>query len=220
MNASRRLLIRRRKVGQVLFNPAAENILASASGDCTIKLWDVGSGKSSLTLKHNDIVQSLSWNATGTMMVTTSRDKKLRFWDARQEKAVHTVAGHSGAKNSRVVWMGEHNRVVTTGFSKMSDRQMALWDVGSPAEPIGGFTVLDSISGVCMPFWGRAQSIYDTIFADELQTMELSACILPVKEMAISDTSSTRMTNSNSYPNTSLEILNEVSLSCQGVEST
>ena len=51
--------------------------------------------------------------------------------------------------------MGEHNRVATTGFSKMSDRQMALWDVGSPAEPIGGFTVLDSISGVCMPFWGR-----------------------------------------------------------------
>jgi coronin-1B/1C/6 len=52
--------------------------------------------------------------------------------------------------------MGEHNRVVTTGFSKMSDRQMALWDVGNPKEPIGGFTVLDSISGVCMPFWGKS----------------------------------------------------------------
>lgn len=101
-------------------------------------------------------MQSLSWNATGTMMVTTSRDKKLRFWDVRQERAAHEVAGHSGAKNSRVVWMGEHNRVATTGFSKMSDRQMALWDVGSPAEPVGGdFTVLDSLSGVCMPFWGR-----------------------------------------------------------------
>ena len=148
------MLIAHRKVGQVLFNPAAENILASASGDYTIKLWDIGTGKSNLTLKHGDIVQSLSWNATGTMLVTTSRDKKLRFWDVRQERAAHEVAGHSGAKNSRVVWMGEHNRVATTGFSKMSDRQMALWDAGSPAEPIGGFTVLDSISGVCMPFWG------------------------------------------------------------------
>jgi coronin-1B/1C/6 len=50
--------------------------------------------------------------------------------------------------------MGEHDRVVTTGFSKMSDRQMALWDIGNPAAgPIGGFTTLDSISGVCMPFW-------------------------------------------------------------------
>ncbi|KAJ5054548.1 uncharacterized protein L3040_000819 [Drepanopeziza brunnea f. sp. 'multigermtubi'] len=142
-----------RKVGQVLFNPAAENILASASGDYTIKLWDVESGKAHLTLKHGDIVQSLSWSANGAMLATTSRDKKLRVWDVRQERPAHEVSGHSGAKNSRVVWMGEHNRLATTGFSKMSDRQMALWDVGAPAEPLGGFTVLDSISGVCMPFW-------------------------------------------------------------------
>ena len=143
-----------RKVGQVLFNPAAENILASASGDYTIKMWDIGTGNSPLTLKHGDIVQSLSWSANGTLLVTTSRDKKLRIWDVRQERAAHEVMGHSGAKNSRAVWMGEHDRVATTGFSKMSDRQMALWDIGNPKEPIGGFTTLDSISGVCMPFWG------------------------------------------------------------------
>ncbi|PQE10765.1 putative coronin protein [Rutstroemia sp. NJR-2017a BBW] len=142
-----------RKVGQVLFNPAASNILASASGDYTIKLWDVGTGKSHLTLKHGDIVQSLSWNANGTLLATTSRDKKLRVWDVRQEKPAYEGPGHTGAKNSRVVWLGEHNRLATTGFSKMSDRQMALWDVGNAREPIGGFTVLDSISGVCMPFW-------------------------------------------------------------------
>lgn len=144
-----------RKVGQVLFNPAAENILASASGDYTIKLWDIGTGKAALTLKHGDIVQSLSWSANGSLMATTSRDKKLRIWDTRQERPAHEGPGHTGAKNSRVVWMGEHNRVATTGFSKMSDRQLALWDVGNAKQPIGGFTSLDSISGVCMPFWGK-----------------------------------------------------------------
>ncbi|KAH8910133.1 DUF1900-domain-containing protein [Coniochaeta sp. PMI_546] len=141
-----------RKVGQVLFNPAAENILASASGDFTIKLWDVGTGQSHLTLKHADIVQSLSWSADGSLMVTTSRDKKLRVWDVRQEKPVHEYPGHEGAKNSRAVWMGEHNRIATTGFSRMSDRQIGLWEPGRK-DPIGGFTMLDSISGVCMPFW-------------------------------------------------------------------
>ncbi|QIX01010.1 hypothetical protein AMS68_006527 [Peltaster fructicola] len=143
-----------RKVGHVLFNPAAENILASSSGDYTIKLWDLEDGQSKLTLKHNDIVQSLSWSADGSMLVTTCRDKKLRFWDVRQQKAAHEVAGHSGAKNSRVVWLGEHDRVATTGFSKMSDRQLGLWDLRNPSAPVGGdFTFLDSISGVCMPFW-------------------------------------------------------------------
>ncbi|KAK7742067.1 Coronin-like protein crn1 [Cytospora paraplurivora] len=141
-----------RKVGQVLFNPAAENILASASGDFSIKLWDVGTGQAPLALQHNDIVQSLSWNASGNLLVTTSRDKKLRVWDVRQEKPAHVGPGHEGAKNSRAVWLGEHNRIATTGFSRMSDRQLALWEPGQE-KPIGGFTNLDSISGVNMPFW-------------------------------------------------------------------
>ncbi|KAI4707297.1 Coronin-like protein crn1 [Alternaria sp. Ai002NY15] len=142
-----------RKVGHVLFNTAAENVLASASGDYTVKLWDVEAGLPQLTLKHNDIVQSLSWSADGSLLVTTSRDKKLRVWDVRQEKPAQEVHGHPGAKNSRAVWMGETDRIATTGFSRMSDRQLGLWDPRNPKEPIGGFQILDSISGVCMPFW-------------------------------------------------------------------
>lgn len=146
-----------KKVGQVLFNPAAENILASASGDLTIKIWDIATGQAHLSLKHTDVIQSLSWNAAGSMLVTTSRDKKLRVWDVRQEKPIHEGPGHEGAKNSRVVWMGEKNRFATTGFSRMSDRQLALWEPGNTS-PIGGFTTLDSMSGVNMPFWGKPPS--------------------------------------------------------------
>jgi coronin-1B/1C/6 len=76
----------RRKVGHVLFNPAASNVLASSSGDYTIKLWDIEQGQARLQLKHGDIVQSLSWSADGALLVTTCRDKKLRIWDVRQEK--------------------------------------------------------------------------------------------------------------------------------------
>ncbi|KAL9577301.1 MAG: hypothetical protein Q9212_006453 [Teloschistes hypoglaucus] len=142
-----------RKVGHVLFNPAAANILATSSGDYTVKVWDVEAGSPRLTLKHTDIVQSLSWSANGSLIVTTSRDKKLRIWDVRQEAPAHVSPGHAGAKNSRVTWMGEHDRIATTGFSKMSDRQLGLWDLRDPKEPVGGFQILDSISGVCMPFW-------------------------------------------------------------------
>lgn len=150
-----------RKVGHVLFNPAADHVLASASGDYTVKLWDVEAGQPKLTLRHKDIVQSLSWSADGSQLVTTSRDKKLRVWDVRQEAPAIEVAGHPGAKSSRAVWLGEHDRIATTGFSRMSDRQLALWDSRKPGEPIGGFTILDSISGVCMPFWDEGtQCLY------------------------------------------------------------
>ncbi|KAA8895509.1 hypothetical protein FN846DRAFT_334256 [Sphaerosporella brunnea] len=146
-----------RKVGHVLFHPTAENVLATSSGDYTIKLWDIATGASNHTLKHGDIVQSLSWSTNGSMLVTTCRDKKLRIWDPRQEKAAHEVAGHAGAKNSRAVWMTGDvggDKIATTGFSKMSDRQLGHWDLRTLSEgPVGGFEMLDSISGVCMPFW-------------------------------------------------------------------
>ena len=142
-----------KKVGHVLFNPAAENVLASASGDFTVKLWDIEAGSAKLNLKVGEVIQSLSWSANGSLLVTTSRDKKLRIWDTRQEKPAHEVSGHQGAKNSRAVWLGEHERIATTGFSRMSDRQLALWDIKAPQTPVDGFQMLDSISGVCMPFW-------------------------------------------------------------------
>lgn len=142
-----------RKVGHVLFNPAAENVLATSSGDYSVKIWDIETGTPKLTLKHTDVIQSLSWSANGSLLVTTSRDKKLRVWDVRQENAVQAVPGHAGAKNSRAVWMGDRDRVLTTGFSKMSDRQLGLWDIREPKEPLGGFERLDAISGVCIPFW-------------------------------------------------------------------
>ncbi|KAJ5195571.1 Actin-binding protein [Penicillium cinerascens] len=147
-----------KKVGHVLFNPAAENVLATASGDYTVKIWDIEAGAPKLTLNVGDIVQSQSWSGNGSLLVTTSRDKKLRIWDVRQERPAHESNGHSGAKNSRAIWLGERDRIATTGFSKMSDRQLALWDIRAAREPISGFKTLDSISGVCMPFWDEGNS--------------------------------------------------------------
>ncbi|KAH7061073.1 actin-binding protein-like protein [Macrophomina phaseolina] len=148
-----------RKVGHVIWNPSAENVLASSSGDYLVKFWDVEHGQTKLTLKHPDMVQSLSFSANGSLLVTTCRDKKLRIWDVRSEKPVHEGLGHGGAKNSRAVWMGEHDRIATTGFSKMSDRQLGLWDMRAAREPLNGFEILDSISGVCMPFWDDGTQI-------------------------------------------------------------
>lgn len=107
-----------RKVGQVLFHPTAENVLASASGDHIVRLWDITSTSApKISLEaHGDSIQGLAWNLNGTLLATTSRDKKLRLFDPRAGSApIRVTDGHAGVKGSRVAWLGEHDRIVTTG---------------------------------------------------------------------------------------------------------
>ncbi|KAJ8497090.1 hypothetical protein ONZ45_g12202 [Pleurotus djamor] len=143
-----------RKIGQVAFHPTANMVLASASGEHTVKLWDLeNSDSAKVTLGgHNDSIQSLAFNTTGTLLVTTCRDRKLRLFDPRVGgEAVRISDGHGGVKGSRVTWMGDHDRIATTGFSKMSDRQVGIWDSGSLNSL--KMTTLDQSAGVVMPFW-------------------------------------------------------------------
>lgn len=37
--------------------------------------------------------------------------------------------GHPGNKSSHVVFLGDMNMLFTTGFSRMNERQVAIWDV-------------------------------------------------------------------------------------------
>ena len=47
--------------------------------------------------------------------------------------------------------MGDRDRIATTGFSKMSDRQAAIWETGGLSN-VKTLTI-DQTSGVLMPFW-------------------------------------------------------------------
>ncbi|KAF9178696.1 Coronin-like protein crn1 [Haplosporangium sp. Z 767] len=150
-----------RKVGQVLFNPVAENVLLSASADLTIKLWDVEKGVERQEITgHMEIIQSVTWNYNGTLVATTCRDKKVRVFDVRSNKIVQQADSHPGVKGSRIVWMGDSNRIATTGFSKMSDRQINIWDTTNFDKPLKSNN-LDTSSGVIMPFYdGDSNMLY------------------------------------------------------------
>ncbi|OSX56018.1 hypothetical protein POSPLADRAFT_1161464, partial [Postia placenta MAD-698-R-SB12] len=101
---------------------------------------------------HGDAIQSLAFNPSGNLLVTTCRDRKIRLFDPRASaEAVRTTEGHGGIKGARVVWMGERDNIATTGFSKMSDRQIAIWETAGLTNV--KMTTIDQTSGVLMPFW-------------------------------------------------------------------
>ena len=143
-----------RKIGQVLFHPTASNVVASSSGEYAVKLWDLANPEDprSVLSGHGDIVQCIAFNPTGTLLATTCRDRKLRLFDPRTGgDPVRTTDGHGGIKGSRVVWMGDLDKIATTGFSKMSDRQVGVWETGN-LDNIKTIS-LDQSAGVVMPFW-------------------------------------------------------------------
>ena len=73
---------------------------------------------------------------------------------------MQTADSHGGIKGARVVWCGDKDRAITTGFSKMSDRQMFLWDTKNlAAGPLKQVT-LDSSSGIIMPFWSDNNIVF------------------------------------------------------------
>lgn len=147
------------KIGQVMFHPTASNVLLSASTDLTVKIWDIEKGQERQEITgHTEIIQSLSWNYNGSLIATTCRDKRLRIFDVRSNKVVQEGPGHQGIKGSRVVWLGDKDRLATTGFSRMSDRQLNLWNTADLSKPMKS-EFLDTSSGVIMPFYDNDNSL-------------------------------------------------------------
>ncbi|VCX06283.1 unnamed protein product, partial [Gulo gulo] len=125
-----------KRVGILSWHPTARNVLLSAGGDNVIIIWNVGTGEVLLSLDdmHPDVIHSVCWNSNGSLLATTCKDKTLRIIDPRKGQVVAERARpHEGARPLRVVFTAD-GKLLSTGFSRMSERQLALWDpVGQAA---------------------------------------------------------------------------------------
>jgi len=142
----------KRKVGTVKFSPTANNILVTTSTDFSVKIWDIEKGKDVLSIdaQHADIIQSSEWNHNGSLIATSSKDKKVRVIDPRANKVVQEAEAHLGIKGSRVVFIGD--RLFSCGFSKTSEREYAIWDSRDLSKRLAAQSV-DSASGLLMPYY-------------------------------------------------------------------
>jgi coronin-1B/1C/6 len=77
---------------------------------------------------HKGLLTNASWNYEGSLLATCCKDKFLRIFDPRGNQLVSEVMNHDSPKSSRVQWMGQKNVIVTAGFTKTSERELAVYD--------------------------------------------------------------------------------------------
>ncbi|XP_021332180.1 uncharacterized protein coro1cb isoform X1 [Danio rerio] len=143
-----------KRVGIVTWHPTARNVLLSAGCDNLIIIWNVGTGEALINLEdmHPDVIFSVCWSRNGSLICTACKDKKVRVIDPRKGKiTAEKDKAHEGARPMRAIFLADGN-VFTTGFSRMSERQLALWNPKNMEEPISVHE-MDTSNGVLLPFY-------------------------------------------------------------------
>src|SRR5947208_2134902 len=76
-------------------------LLASASHDYTVKIWDASSGECLQTLEgHSRYVNSVAFSHDSARLASASDDRTVKMWDASSGECLQTLEGHSPYVNS------------------------------------------------------------------------------------------------------------------------
>ncbi|MEM1256706.1 MAG: adenylate/guanylate cyclase domain-containing protein [Cyanobacteria bacterium P01_H01_bin.21] len=106
---------------------ATGKILASASDDYTVQLWNPNMGERVNTLwGHEGWVHAIAFSPDGQRLVSGSSDHTVKLWQVRSGKCLHTLSGHyQRVKTVAYAPQG------TTLASGSDDHTVKIWDISN-----------------------------------------------------------------------------------------
>jgi WD40 repeat protein len=101
------------------------HLLASASDDRSIRLWDLQTRKQPLILRgHTQFAKSVAFHPhLKTILASGSRDRTIKIWDLQVQKEKYTLLGHNHGVNA--LTFNPDGTILASGSS---DKNIKLWN--------------------------------------------------------------------------------------------
>ncbi len=98
-------------------------LVATASSDRTVRVWDAGGGEVAVLRGHEAPVVALAWSPDGLRLASASDDGTVRVWDTAARTRVALLRGH-GDMVWGVAWSPDGTRLA----SASRDGDVRIWD--------------------------------------------------------------------------------------------
>ncbi|MEM9214593.1 MAG: serine/threonine-protein kinase [Cyanobacteria bacterium P01_F01_bin.150] len=107
-----------------------QRLLASASDDRTVRLWDLVSGSEMRRLVgHRDRVQAVAISPNGQMVASGGGDTLIKLWNPLTGEAIANLAGHGAPINALAI-TADGQRLA----SASADKTIKIWDLTTYSE--------------------------------------------------------------------------------------
>jgi WD40 repeat protein len=101
-------------------------VIASASRDGTVRLWEAATGKQRGVFRHGGSVQAVTFSPDGRLLATSATDDAVRLWDVATGREIYKLAGHGRhGGGPALCFRPDGKALVSWG----DDLYLRVWDV-------------------------------------------------------------------------------------------